>query len=107
MDFELTTILTGTHHSTILFTSHSITKMPLPMATSEKPYDSTSLSSVSPESSNNTSSAVSKAAASVTDAGASSGSSAAQHTKSEAEQAADKLYEERMEDEYAKREGGA
>lgn len=27
--------------------------------------------------------------------------------KSEAEQSADRLYEERMEDEYAKREGGA
>jgi hypothetical protein len=29
------------------------------------------------------------------------------NTKSEAEIAADKLYEERIEDEYAKREGGA
>lgn len=35
------------------------------------------------------------------------GSSAAQQTKSEVEQAADKLYEERIEEEYAKREGGA
>lgn len=40
-------------------------------------------------------------------AGASAGSSAAQNTKSEVEKAADKLYEERIEDEYAKREGGA
>ena len=41
------------------------------------------------------------------DPGATNGSSAAQETKSEVEQAADKLYEERMEEEYAKREGGA
>jgi len=40
-------------------------------------------------------------------ASAQSGSSAAQHTKSQVEKAADKLYEERIEDEYAKREGGA
>ena len=72
--------------------------MPLPMTTPEK---SSAQTSVDP------SSAVSQAAASVSDAGASSGSSAAEHTKSEVEQAADKLYEERMEDEYAKREGGA
>ena len=48
------------------------------------------------------------------DAGGSKGSSAAMETKagvaqaaSEVEKAADKLYRERMEDEYAKREGGA
>lgn len=48
------------------------------------------------------------------DAGGSQGSSAATETKagvtqaaSEVEKAADKLYRERMEDEYAKREGGA
>jgi len=35
------------------------------------------------------------------------GSGGARQSKSEAEIAADKLYEERMEDEYAKREGGA
>ncbi|TVY50531.1 hypothetical protein LCER1_G006712 [Lachnellula cervina] len=29
------------------------------------------------------------------------------HTKTEAEEEADRLYEERIEDEYAKREGGA
>jgi len=29
------------------------------------------------------------------------------HTKTEAEEAADRLYEERIEEEYAKREGGA
>ena len=50
----------------------------------------------------------------VDDAGASKGSSAAAETKagvtqtaSEATRAADKLYEENIEDEYAKREGGA
>lgn len=48
------------------------------------------------------------------DARASNGSSAAAETKagvsqtaSEASKAADKLYEENIEDEYAKREGGA
>ena len=48
------------------------------------------------------------------DAGASQGSSAAAETKagvaqtaSEVEKAANKLYEERIEDEYARREGGA
>lgn len=48
------------------------------------------------------------------DAGASKGSSAAEETKagvaqtaSEVEKAANKLYEERIGDEYAKREGGA
>ncbi|MCJ1314118.1 hypothetical protein MMC25_007798 [Agyrium rufum] len=50
---------------------------------------------------------VKQAMGEVTDAGASNGNSAAGHTKSEVEKAADKLYEERMEDEYAKREGGA
>jgi hypothetical protein len=38
---------------------------------------------------------------------ASSTSSGATQTKTEAEIAADRLYEERIEDEYAKREGGA
>ncbi|KAI9827521.1 MAG: hypothetical protein M1832_004871 [Thelocarpon impressellum] len=37
----------------------------------------------------------------------SSGSSAAPRAQSQVERAAEKLYEERMEDEYAKREGGA
>ena len=39
--------------------------------------------------------------------GTSPATASAQHTKTEAEKAADKLYEERMEDDYAKREGGA
>ena len=60
-----------------------------------------------PQSNQEAKSAVSQAASSVTDAGASKGSSAAQQTKSEVEKAADKLYEENMELEYAKREGGA
>lgn len=36
-----------------------------------------------------------------------SGSGATQQTQSQVEEAAAKLYEERIEDEYAKREGGA
>ena len=40
--------------------------------------------------------------------GAGAGSSAAEHTNKEVEKAAaDKIYEENIEDEYAKREGGA
>ena len=40
--------------------------------------------------------------------GAASGSSAAEHTSKEMEKAAaDKIHEENIEDEYAKREGGA
>ena len=40
--------------------------------------------------------------------GAGAGSSAAEHTSKEMEKAAaDKIYEENIEDEYAKREGGA
>ena len=84
--------------------------MPLPMTetiSSEKPSNSGILPATTNETSTEPKSGVSEASSSVTDAGASSGSSAAQHTKSEVEEAADKLYEERMEDEYAKREGGA
>lgn len=81
--------------------------MPLPVhATTDKPS-----SSSTPETATSTGqTGVQGAIASATDAtgaAAKSGSTAAEHTKSEAEQAADKLYEERMEDEYAKREGGA
>lgn len=56
----------------------------------------------------------SKVSSAMDDASTKSGSSAAAETKagvaqtaSEVEKAANKLYEERMEDEYAKREGGA
>ena len=56
----------------------------------------------------------SKISQAIDDAGGSKGSSAATETKagvaqaaSEVEKAADKFYRERMEDEYAKREGGA
>ena len=53
-------------------------------------------------------SAVQRAAATIADtSGSSSGSSAGQQSKSDVEIAAEKAYEERMEDEYAKREGGA
>lgn len=84
--------------------------MPLiPSTTSEKPSNSeTSTDGM------DTDTMTSKIQAAMDDAGASKGSSAAEETKagvgqaaSEAEKAANKLYEERMEDEYAKREGGA
>ena len=81
--------------------------MPLPSLTSsDKP--SKSETSISPESITNS---VSSA---MDGANASSGGSAAAEAKagfsqiaSEASKAADKLYEENIEDEYAKREGGA
>lgn len=77
--------------------------LPLTETTSEKP-----LSEDSPE----LKSAVSQKSSSFTAvagqaAGAASGGSATEDTKSNVEKAADKLYEERIEDEYAKREGGA
>lgn len=78
--------------------------MPLPLTSEEKPSNSTTFDAQSQE---DAKSAVHRASESVPDAGASKGSSAAQATKSEVEKAADRVYEERMEDEYAKREGGA
>ena len=83
--------------------------MPLPTSTSasEKPSNS-STSDTNQDLRSNLSQASSIAADQAgNSAGANAGSSAAQHTKSEVEKAADKLYEERIEDEYAKREGGA
>ena len=81
--------------------------MPLPLPTStavERPDDISNVTTT-----NDTSRAVSQALSTATDvdASASNGSSAASKTKGEVERAAEKLYEERMEDEYAKREGGA
>lgn len=83
-------------------------KMPLIIpGLSENPTNSSSLpaSTVPATSTTETASAVSQAA------GADKGSSAAEGRpsggKSEVEEAADKLYEERIEEEYAKREGGA
>lgn len=80
--------------------------MPLTGSTSEKPSNN--------ETGLDTRTMTSNIEKSMDDAGASSGSSAAAQTKagvaqtaSEVEKAANKLYEERMEDEYAKREGGA
>ena len=73
--------------------------MPQPIPEPEKPSDFLNLNAESTEARQTASNAM--------DAGASQGSSAAEHTKSEVEKAADKLYEERMEEEYAKREGGA
>ena len=75
-------------------------KMPLPMPSStESPSKS--------ETAVDSTSAVNQAASSASHTDSSPATSSAQHAKSEAEKAADKLYEERMEDEYAKREGGA
>lgn len=80
--------------------------MPVTSSTSEKPSNN--------ETGLDTNTMTSKIEKSMNDAGASNGSSAATETKagvaqaaSEVEKAANKLYEERMEDEYAKREGGA
>ncbi|MCJ1475685.1 hypothetical protein MMC13_004348 [Lambiella insularis] len=78
--------------------------MPLPLTSNEKPSDSAAFDAQAQE---DAKAAVHRASDSVSDAGAANGSSAAQGTKSEVEKAAEKLYEERMEDEYAKREGGA
>ncbi|MCJ1286931.1 hypothetical protein MMC26_006277 [Xylographa opegraphella] len=78
--------------------------MPQPLQTLETPSASATFDAQANEDARST---VQRASASVPDAGAASGSSAAQHAKSEVERAADKLYEERMEEEYAKREGGA
>ena len=65
------------------------------------------------ESSQDLKSAVSQASSAIVaeahkSGGSGAGSSAAEHTKKEVEKAAaDKIYEENIEDEYAKREGGA
>lgn len=82
--------------------------MPLVIPTlSENPTNSSSLPAgiVPPTSTTETASAVSQAAGADKD-----GSVAGEKQsggKSEVEEAAKKLYEERMEEEYAKREGGA
>ncbi|KAI9698931.1 MAG: hypothetical protein M1836_003120 [Candelina mexicana] len=82
--------------------------MPIPIQTNtEKPSNSESLPAPGIESTSN--SAVHQAAASagVGSDRTSEASSAEGKTRSQVERAADKLYEERIEDEYAKREGGA
>lgn len=84
--------------------------LPVPNTSQEKPTNASTLPAPISETAPSSNSAVSQATASATFAtngAAENGSSAAQHTRSEVEMAADKLYEERMEDEYAKREGGA
>lgn len=68
--------------------------MPIPLHTTEKP--STSETRVTPKDS--------QPAAEVPN---SQSGMAQQRAKTEAELAAEKLYEERIEEEYAKREGGA
>lgn len=74
---------------------------------SENPTNSSSLpaSTVPATSTTETASAVSQAAG--TDNANSATGERQSGGKSEVEEAADKLYEERMEEEYAKREGGA
>lgn len=67
--------------------------MPIPMA-GENPSNS----NIEPDPA-----AVSVTESSIAQAATDTGS----HTKTEAEEAADRLYEERIEEEYAKREGGA
>ena len=81
--------------------------MPLPSLTSsDKP--STSETSISPESiTNSVSSAMDGANASSGGSAAAEAKAGFSQTASEASKAADKLYEENIEDEYAKREGGA
>jgi len=70
--------------------------MPIPMA-GEKPPTS----NIEPNPATDSSVSGSAAAQANTD------TSTSQQTKTEAEEAADRLYEERIEEEYAKREGGA
>lgn len=74
---------------------------------SENPTNSSSLpaGTLPATSTTETASAVSQAAG--VDKGNSAGSERHGEGKSEVEKAADKLYEERIEEEYAKREGGA
>lgn len=71
-----------------------ISAMPIPIPSTEKP--SNSETSVSENNTQNT-----------TTTSSSTGAQPQQQPKSEAELAAEKLYEERIEEEYAKREGGA
>lgn len=74
---------------------------------SENPTNSSSLPAgiVPATSTTETASAVSQAAGADKDNSAADGRQSG--AKSEVEEAADKLYEERIEEEYAKREGGA
>lgn len=76
-------------------TNKSLIKMPSATGSSEKPSNS----SIEPNPVTDSSISTSGAAQTATNT--------TSHTKTEAEEAADRLYEERIEDEYAKREGGA
>jgi hypothetical protein len=73
-------------------------KMPIPMV-GEKP----STSNIEPNPA--TDSSIPGSATAQANTG--TGTSTSSQTKTEAEEAADRLYEERIEEEYAKREGGA
>ena len=91
----------------ILESTHQIYTMPLPSLTSsDKP--STSETSINPESiTNSVSSAMDGANSSSGGSAVAEAKAGLSQTASEASKAADKLYEENIEDEYAKREGGA
>ena len=85
--------------------------MPQPTLSTEGPDNSSTTTNPAGIDTNTMTSKISQV---MDDAGGSKGSSAATETRagvaqaaSEVEKAADKLYRERMEDEYAKREGGA
>ncbi|KAK7556921.1 hypothetical protein IWX50DRAFT_209608 [Phyllosticta citricarpa] len=73
--------------------------MPLPIYTSEKPSTS--------ETNTTTENSGAQQSQQQTSSNQTNSSSYQNRPKSEAELAAEKLYEERMEEEYAKREGGA
>lgn len=73
---------------------HTIITMPSTTGSGEKPSNS----SIQPNPATDSSIPMS---------GAAQTASTTSHTKTEAEEAADRLYEERIEEEYAKREGGA
>ncbi|KAK4993843.1 hypothetical protein LTR50_000056 [Elasticomyces elasticus] len=75
--------------------------MPIPMQTSSSPTEKPSTS----ETAENTVPQDSQKSANVSDQDSSMGATG--QPKGDAEKAAEKLYEERIEDEYAKREGGA
>ncbi|KAJ9644540.1 hypothetical protein H2201_000314 [Coniosporium apollinis] len=74
--------------------------MPLPVLTTEKPSTSET------KETNVVADQGSQRSAEVSDQSSQMGSTD-QRPQSDAEKAADKLYEERIEEEYAKREGGA
>ena len=81
------------------------------MSSSERLSNSSDLPVSSTSATSSTNNSVQRAAASAAGqdvtAQGQTGAGTVEHTKGQAEKAAEKLYEERIEDEYAKREGGA